>query len=147
MPPDLDDCEHLSKNNLLFDSFWTIFLPHESTKADPKGAKFQWHSLAPRFRLSVVHFGSLLYLLDALGELVDTFARVIGVHIRIFRSEVPPLKAVHGTKVAFLPVGESKAGWSAEPRRCMKKHGRKPNQGVPKVCDDTRVLKGAFIGR
>lgn len=67
--------------------------------------------------VSAVHFGSLLYLLDTLGELVDPFACVIGMHSGIFRSEVPPLEAVHGTKVTFLPVSESKAGWSAEARR------------------------------
>lgn len=100
MPPDLDDCEHFS--NAASYSTVTGNIP------------FHMHIAKA---VSAVHFGSLLYLLDTLGELVDSFTRVIGMHICIFRSEVSPLKAVHGTKVTFLPVGKSKAGWSAEARK------------------------------
>lgn len=47
-----------------------------------------------------------LDLLYALRELVYPLTRVVSVHVCVFRPEVPPLKAVDGTKVALLALSE-----------------------------------------
>jgi hypothetical protein len=42
------------------------------------------------------------------GQLIDAFASVVGMHVGILGTEVAPLKAIHGAKVPLLPVPEPK---------------------------------------
>ena len=46
---------------------------------------------------------------DALGQLVHTLASVICVHVHVLRSEMAPLKTVHGTEVALFAMSQAAA--------------------------------------
>jgi len=42
-------------------------------------------------------FRTILDLLNAFSQLVDALSRVVSVHVNVFGTKVPPLKAVHGS--------------------------------------------------
>lgn len=54
---------------------------------------------------TVVRVGA--QLVDNLGELVDSLARVVRLGVDVLGAKVPPLEAVHGAEVADLAVGEA----------------------------------------
>lgn len=49
----------------------------------------------------------VLDLVDALAQLIDTLACVIGVHIHVLGAKVSPLESVHRSQVALGAVGET----------------------------------------
>ena len=49
-------------------------------------------------------FRIVLDLVNAIGKLVHTFSRVIRVHVDIVRAKMTPLKTVHRSQIANLPV-------------------------------------------
>mmetsp|Transcript_48018 Transcript_48018/g.102108 ORF Transcript_48018/g.102108 Transcript_48018/m.102108 type:complete len:208 (-) Transcript_48018:1159-1782(-) len=58
----------------------------------------------PRAHHNPPILGIVLDLLDAVRQLVHPLARIIRMHVRVLRPEVPPLKPVHRAQVALLPV-------------------------------------------
>mmetsp|Transcript_23521 Transcript_23521/g.56245 ORF Transcript_23521/g.56245 Transcript_23521/m.56245 type:complete len:389 (-) Transcript_23521:616-1782(-) len=48
-----------------------------------------------------------LDLVDYFRELIDTFPAVVGVHVGVVRTKVPPLEAVDRSKITFLPVRQA----------------------------------------